>query len=195
MAMPASGCIGIITCPNSVACSSIAQAVDGNVTPPKSLCALSVSAGKTAPHGMAEFYSYVPSATPLCLVTQTTCSSLNLSYCSACLCGLATVGDCACVCIDYSVEANEGKTSARACILCNSTPIVACTVTQGDAYIDMYEFVARQGDSIIFCAYASDFLGDSFAYSYLSISDVTGIVGSYCKGTPFEISAMAGMLL
>lgn len=58
MAMPASGCIGIITCPNSVACTSIAQAVDGNVTPPKSLSTLSVSAGKTAPHAMTEFYNY-----------------------------------------------------------------------------------------------------------------------------------------
>lgn len=66
MAMPASGCIGIITCPNSVACTSIAQAVDGNVTPPKSLSTLSVSAGKTAPHAMTEFYNYNPAPPNSC---------------------------------------------------------------------------------------------------------------------------------
>ena len=57
MAMPASGCIAILN--NTLqTCSSIAQAVDGNVTPPKSLLTLSVAAGKSAPHCMSEFYNY-----------------------------------------------------------------------------------------------------------------------------------------
>jgi hypothetical protein len=57
MAMPASGSIAILN--NTLqTCSSIAVAVDGNATPPKSLATLSATAGKTAPHGMTEFYGY-----------------------------------------------------------------------------------------------------------------------------------------
>lgn len=83
MAMPASGCIGIIACPNGVACSSIAQAVDGNVTPPKSLLSLSVAAGKSAPHGMTEFYGYNP--TPKYVdFTNIFCSGNNTVNARAC---------------------------------------------------------------------------------------------------------------
>jgi hypothetical protein len=68
MAMPASGCIGIIACPNGVACSSIAQAVDGNVTPPKSLAALSVTAGLDG--CMSDFYGYSASSGSISLTTN-----------------------------------------------------------------------------------------------------------------------------
>lgn len=64
MAMCSSGSLGIISAPQS-GCSSIAMAVCGSVTsPPYSLSGLSVSAGKTAPHAMTEFYGYAPTPQP-----------------------------------------------------------------------------------------------------------------------------------
>ena len=59
MAMPSSGSIGLKYCVGTTACSSIGVAVDGNTTGDKSLSTLSVSAGKSAPHCMREFYGYV----------------------------------------------------------------------------------------------------------------------------------------
>lgn len=58
MAMPSSGCIALKYCISGIACSSVACAVDGNITGNKSLSSLSVSAGKTTPHCMREFYGY-----------------------------------------------------------------------------------------------------------------------------------------
>lgn len=55
--MCSSGSLGLLSAPQG-ACSSISIAVTGNATPPKSLVALSVAAGKTAPHSMLEFYGY-----------------------------------------------------------------------------------------------------------------------------------------
>lgn len=56
--MPTSGCIALRTCIVGIACSSIACAVDGNAVGSKSLSTLSVTAGKSAPHCMREFYGY-----------------------------------------------------------------------------------------------------------------------------------------
>ena len=97
MAMPASGCIGIITCPNSVACTSIAQAVDGNVTPPKSLATLSATAGKSAPHSMTEFYSYSASFTVSMDVVYNNGGSGECMEGTACLrCWDTDAGVCSC---------------------------------------------------------------------------------------------------
>jgi len=56
MSLPSSGSLSILN--SAGAGRSIAQEVNGNLTPPKSLTTLSVAAGKTAPHGMLEFYNY-----------------------------------------------------------------------------------------------------------------------------------------
>ena len=53
MAMPLSGTIAIISAPQT--CGSICAAVG---CASGSLLALSVAAGKTAPHSMTEFYGY-----------------------------------------------------------------------------------------------------------------------------------------
>lgn len=56
MAMPTTGCIALKTCLVGCACSSICVAVGYVGT--ASLSAISVDAGKTAPHCMREFYGY-----------------------------------------------------------------------------------------------------------------------------------------
>lgn len=59
MAMPTSGCIAIKSAPQT--CGSICAAVvQGGGGASGSLSALSVSAGKSAPHCMREFYGYSP---------------------------------------------------------------------------------------------------------------------------------------
>lgn len=62
MAMCTSGSLAIISAPQG-GCSNISVAVTGNATPPKSLLALSIAAGKSAPHSMLEFRGYTSAAT------------------------------------------------------------------------------------------------------------------------------------
>ena len=95
MAMPASGSLGIKICPGSVACTSISQAVDGNVTGDKSLSTLSTTAGKSAPHCMREFYGYA-SAT-LCVNPTSALLAVFPSICGICVCASASNDWCAIV--------------------------------------------------------------------------------------------------
>lgn len=129
MAMPASGCLGILSCPGSVACTSISQAVDGNVTPPKSLCALSVTAGKSAPHGMTEFYGYGPTPKVVNLLCLT-CTGNNTitARATSCLCVNPAMSSGECYCptfswclfndLDYGVFASFCVSRDGVCIEC-----------------------------------------------------------------------------
>lgn len=56
--LPESGSLSLKSAAGAV--RSISSAVDGNETGNKSLTTLSVTAGKTAPHSMLEFYGYDP---------------------------------------------------------------------------------------------------------------------------------------
>ena len=62
MALPDSGSLSLKTAAGEG--RSIAQEVDGNTTGNKSLTTLSVTAGKSAPHAMSEFYGYPPLEPP-----------------------------------------------------------------------------------------------------------------------------------
>lgn len=76
MAMPTSGCIGIKTCPGGL-CSSISCAVDGGSG---SLASLSVTAGKSAPHCMREFYGYAGSGSISVSLPSGTFSSGQIAF-------------------------------------------------------------------------------------------------------------------
>lgn len=69
MALPGSGSLSIKNAAG--AGRSISQEVDGNETGNKSLLTLSTTAGKTAPHGMVEFYNYSNVATTNVNLTST----------------------------------------------------------------------------------------------------------------------------
>ncbi len=56
MSMPASGNLGLLSCPGGIACTSISAAACGTTVGPKCLTALATAAGKTA--CMRAFYSY-----------------------------------------------------------------------------------------------------------------------------------------
>lgn len=79
MALPTSGNLSIKTAAGTI--RSIALEVDGNTTGSKSLVSLSNSAGKSAPHGMREFYGV---AIPDIRFGTVTCTTGTFS--SACSC-------------------------------------------------------------------------------------------------------------
>lgn len=110
MAMPASGCINLHTCITGIACSSIACAVDGNATGSKCLLTLSVTAGKTAPHSMSEFYGYTPNTdTCFCTGAQVTaCATFSCydAYFPVCMYN-REVGDIVTVCFDASQSSTK----------------------------------------------------------------------------------------
>lgn len=94
MALPTTGSLSLKAAAGTT--RSIANEVDGNLTGNKSLSSLSVSAGKSAPHSMLEFYGY-------------TSVSNSLSVCG--IDGVATVGffanDFTTKCVDYYIEPSE----------------------------------------------------------------------------------------
>lgn len=153
MAMPASGCIGIIACPNGVACSSIAQAVDGNVTPPKSLCALSIAAGKSAPHGMTEFYGYAPAVTKYADFTCISCTGNNTAIARACssldVSPAMVSGEyyCPTFCWWLTSDIDYGLmtlfTVAR-----NGSTVCTCSASPGDYCFGSFSMCVAQGDTV-----------------------------------------------
>lgn len=75
MALPASGSLSIKGAAGVG--RSISQEVDGNETGNKSLATLSTSAGKSAPHGMIEFYSYTSVVVAPGPVSNVTTNNIN----------------------------------------------------------------------------------------------------------------------
>lgn len=192
MAMPASGKLGVITCPDSIACTSIAQAVSGNVTPPKSLCALSVSAGKTAPHAMTEFYNYNPTKA----VYFDTISSIGEDgvdvYVCKCSClqaaGRMAVGDCfnAAFCWNINKPATIGPEVFAVRLLCNSIIICSCVVTTKSPAEDYTGTFALRcydyNDTIHVETEVSTV--EIPANAEVTLCSLTNVVGSYCIGFP-----------
>ena len=97
MAMPSSGCIALRNCISNCACSSISCAVTGAAQTPASLSSLSVCAGKTAPHGMREFYGYSSSKS----VTVSLCTTTSGGSPGRCGC------DWGCICVEPALAGSE----------------------------------------------------------------------------------------
>lgn len=98
MALPVSGSLSIKNAAGND--RSIAYCVDGNITGDKSLSTLSVSAGKSAPHAMTEFYGYTDN-TCFCFgtcVSTVSCATRQAAYVPVCMynrSGVVTVNMCA----------------------------------------------------------------------------------------------------
>jgi hypothetical protein len=188
MAMCSSGSLGIISAPQG-GCSSISVAVDGNTTPPKSLCALSVSAGLPAPHSMLEFYGY--DTTPKMVTLVSTSSSENSS----------------CQIIYGCIDVNPPLTSGNAFIfntsthqivgetqtagafsnikyICNDSQVYELIVYANGNYQECYHhpfFQVNYGDTFTFevVACATDISGDSIVSTYLAMDLVQNVSGSF----------------
>jgi hypothetical protein len=200
MAMPLSGCLGIISCPGGT-CTSIAQAVDGNVTPPKSLSALSVSAGKSAPHSMLEFYGYAPVTTKTLSILPISTQS-TLTVCCTCGClqpsGVVPVGDCYYPNYSWAMTANNINVSqALVCVICNGVGIYQCSVSS-KAYncSGTWTTIARKVDynDLIHIVTCVSIFGESIATARVSLDSITQCVGTYCKGSPTSQVSGTGFL-
>jgi len=203
MAMPGSGCIALRTCITGIACSSIACAVNGSAVGSCSLSALSVSAGKTAPHAMTEFYGYSPAPPTINLNIQPI--SVSCGPTTICCCGClqpsnaVPAGDCYypnytwCLC-----ASNANVTSALVCIRCNNVQIYCCALS-GKAYSQSGSWIttARRVDSndlihIVTCV-DRGVLNDCVR-SQLVLSSITQCVGTYCVGSPNRQSSEYGII-
>lgn len=129
MAIPASGSLSI--CATAGACRSISTAVG---TGSGSLAALSVSAGKGAPHSMVEFYNYVPKLDINMVGYGGVFGTQGVSpyvYRSYCLVPTPAAGQTYVLCMRPDI-CNIGQQSGsygQVCITCNLTQIYCCRVT------------------------------------------------------------------
>lgn len=189
--MCSSGSLGIISCPQG-GCSSIAMAVDGDITGSKSLSTLSVKAGKTAPHAMTEFYGF----DGMICVDLYRYSSLGTDGSSSyvckehCLIYSKTRNSPECYCVSLFGDlctANQASGSfARIDICCNSsrvfckciTPPIYCTVTGYSFVVDYNDVVVIKTDACV-----TNTACPNGAASRICLSNVTQICGTYRIGT------------
>lgn len=132
MAMPASGCIALRTCIVGCACSSISCAVAGIACSPACLSTLSTQAGKSAPHGMREFYSYVPK-TAINWTTYTSYGTNGVSsytYRYNCATPTPSAGQTYSLCVtgDLCTLGQQAGSWARICVTCNNVHKMCCCI-------------------------------------------------------------------
>jgi len=184
MAMPASGSIAIISAPQ--ACGSICAAVG---TASGSLTALSVAAGKSAPHAMTEFYGYT-SAVDVNF-TQIYYNGGDGSTCSySCTkpnCP-TTAGDCYCLCTYYNlcVDFSQSPFSyAIMCVRCNGIQTHCCCINYSYFCVNApFSMTVRAGDGVCIYNYAREYTSQPGGVrSQICISSIVNIVGSFARGT------------
>jgi len=131
MAIPVSGSIGLRSTPQT--CGNICVAVyQGQIVEPMSLTNVSVAAQKAAPHGMLEFYGYVPQNAYF--FTQATAGTDNVSAGVSglyCVCR-SPAGNTNTVCVTIDVQlkalAQAAGSYASVGIYCNTTQVYYCSI-------------------------------------------------------------------
>jgi hypothetical protein len=195
MAMPLSGSLGIKSCPDGGACTSIAQAVDGNTSGNKSLTTLSVSTGKVAPHSMLEFYGYTTAPTNPTVSILLLSDPVSESTC-CCVCGCLITSNVMpsndCYFPDYCWRLcanNESNSHACVSVICNNTSIYSCAINNC-AIFDCngtWTTTARKVDCndcihIVTGVYNGTI--DSSVMACVQVTSITQCVGTYCLGSP-----------
>lgn len=153
-----------------------------------SLSALSVSAGKSAPHGMLEFYGYDNTPTPLYL---TSISSIPNTNCLSSISGGHGAGYY-CLTIDWNL-ASLGKATTIACVVCNGLHKY-CERTLGSG--SFASFCVISTDCICFCTVATLILGglEDFANTEMTIASITNVGSNYYIDTPCIQTSFAGIV-
>ena len=195
MAMPASGSIAIISAPQ--ACGSICAAVG---LASGSLSALSVAAGKIAPHAMSEFYGYTNQTNVNIQPISVACGPYAICCCGCLQPGNSVpVGDC--YFPNYSWQlcaSNITPTGAFVCIKCNGTTIYQCSVSsKAFTCSGTWTTAARCVDyndliHIVTCVSRSNL--DDCVRARLIMTSITQGVGTYCVGSPNSQSSEYGIL-
>lgn len=167
---------------------SIACEVDGNVTPPKSLCSLSVSAGKTAPHAMTEFYGY---SNYKCIEFNNLSGTPTESYDEIISSPSMSAGECYNISLSWSLCTVGSKSNACVYVYCNGTTKYSCAATSDQSCSGTFStFTIDDNDNVCTCIHACKGLGGTCARASISISTVTGVVGSFCKGSPTFVGVL-----
>jgi hypothetical protein len=191
MAMPTIGggnCIGLRSCPNSLACSAIGQAVCPGTSSSISLSDMSIRAGKSAPHGIAEFSAYNPNYVSLLSIGSVGTDGVSLSVqCCHCLVYsyTRTVGNTYCVCLtaDLFTSSQTGAVAAF-CVTCNAVSTLSCQIGPSSTVTTSVSFVVDSNDAVIIRACASvPSSGIGCSRSFALLTNVTPIVGQWsCCG-------------
>ena len=184
MSMPASGSIAIISAPQT--CGSICAAVG---CASGSLTTLSVAAGKTAPHGMREFYGY-SSTSPINFTNITCCQSIRISY-TLSLVGEVNAGTCVGATFCYYVTNGGGKVTSCAAVYCNGVVKYNCL---GIGTGTFPTFTILSTDSVCVCTRAADLIGSSYAVARICLLSLTQCVGIYCLGQYTSDESTAGII-
>ncbi len=187
MAMPASGCIAIVSAPQT--CGSISAAVCGTAQG-SCLSALSVAAGKTAPHCMTEFYGYAGSYTPInmCVYGGGGCGS-GSAISLTCLTPTITVaGDCycACYCVGLDARVQASGSFACVCIARAGTAVLNCNVSAGSCANPSVSFLVCCGQAVTanICGCSTCSTCSTSATACLCLLSITCVStkGLYCRG-------------
>lgn len=172
MAMPSSGCIALRTCITGCACSSISCAVAGVACSPACLSTLSVAAGKTSPHSMSEFYSYVPTPTTFTVGMSTYCEIYSPDVC---ICGYAYLRCCSGISV--------------CCKLINQISDNICswswTNVSGCLYVDMGNILVRCYGGTIYpsdVCWSDSLLNNDYGDTTSCFSSANNICFTYSDG-------------
>lgn len=201
MTMCASGSLGIISCPQG-GCSSIAMAVDGNITGSKSLSTLSTTAGKSAPHSMIEFYGYGTAVQKCVNILNLTCVGQNLAnaYATGCLCTdpAMSAGEFYCPTINWYLHNDLTCGSIAAfCVLRNTVCFCGCGIGPGSDCSGSISFCVPYGDAIVLCTRTRVFANNvgTANEAYLYLASVSGCANFciYASGERAQDSLTCGM--
>lgn len=190
MAMPASGQIGLLNCITGINCSSISFAVTGNNTPPKTLSALSICAGKTAPYSMTKFYGYtnVFKQVGFCNISRVGTNGVSSTVCSLdCICSNTAMvaGQCYTITLCHQICSNS-CTGSRACVQVCGAANYCCVVSNGQVGASFScSFVVSQGQAICMINLASHGLagGTPVSCARTCITSIAPTMGLFCKTT------------
>lgn len=148
-----------------------------------SLSALSISADKSAPHSMLEFYGYA-SVFPISLSSICSCNTATDSHCLSSLNGGHCIGSCYCLTIGYNIFTDGIGTNACTAVICNSTVKYSRNT---DGVGTFSSFIVQNTDCVCICTYAHAFDEGSSASASGTINTILCIAGSsacYCIGSP-----------
>jgi hypothetical protein len=190
MTMCPTGALGLISAPQG-GCSSIGNAVCVTAPTPSSLSSLSASAGKTAPHGMLEFYNFCreTSYKAIGFSTVSTTGSNGSASSGTILCICSNPGMVACQCytiqLCHALCVNSCTGSvARVCVFCNGGVLYSCQINNGSVGVSVScSFVVTEGQTwcVHMCAIHGLAGGSPVSCSRTFINGITPTEGLFCE--------------
>lgn len=199
MALASSGPLSLVGGVNTPQqCGSISYAVCGNFMP-CSLSAVSIAAGKTAPHSMTEFYGFA--FKPLSFYTISQSGQGSGTACVV-ICPLYStsemdIGSCMSVCLTGTLSTTQqpAGSSAYYKIMCNGTQIYCCGIGAGactTAILKQFPFVRGNQVCLVLYAATTNTACQLNSNASANFGGIVNISGTYCIGSPSSGCAYTG---